>query len=128
MPTEEEIPAAQADLLRRMYEIFNTQDVDEFTRAAFHPDVDWPNVLEGERLHGVEEVLAYWKRQFAVAHPLVRMEGMAAEPGGRIAVRVRLGLRDADGDHWSGPAVEHVYTFRDGKVAHMEVRESEGYA
>ncbi|MGP8299123.1 nuclear transport factor 2 family protein [Streptomyces inhibens] len=127
MPTEE-IPAAQADLLHRMYEIFNAQDVDDLTRAAFHPDVDWPNVLEGKRIHGVDGVLAYWKRQFAVAHPLVRIEGMAAEPDGRIAVHVRQGLRDANGDHWSDGTIDHVYTFRDGKVAHMEVREGAGPA
>ncbi|MEV0370117.1 nuclear transport factor 2 family protein [Streptomyces sp. NPDC050636] len=118
-----EIPAAQADLLRRMYEIFNTQDVDDFTRAVFHPDVDWPNVLEGKRVHGIEAVLAYWRGQFAVVHPLVRMEGMTAEPDGRVAVRVRQGARAADGDHWAEGTVQHVYTFRDGKVARMEVRE-----
>ncbi|UZJ29611.1 nuclear transport factor 2 family protein [Streptomyces endophytica] len=118
----EAVPAGPAKLLRRMYEIFNTQQVDDFTRAAFHPDVDWPNVAEGTRLHGIDAVLAYWKRQFAVAHPLVRMEGMTAEPDGRIAVRVRPGLRDATGDHWSDTLLHHVYAFRDGKVAHMEVR------
>ncbi|MFG2831165.1 nuclear transport factor 2 family protein [Streptomyces sp. NPDC048434] len=121
MPTDE-IPAAQAELLRRMYEIFNTQRVDDFTRVAFHPDVDWPNVREGKRLHGIDDVLAYWKGQFAVAHPLVRIEGMAAEPDGRVAVQVRHGLRDASGDHWSDGTVDHLYTFREGKVAHMEVR------
>ncbi|BDM72254.1 hypothetical protein HEK616_57410 [Streptomyces nigrescens] len=119
----ETVPADRAKLLRRMYEIFDTQQVDDFTRAAFHPDVDWPNVAEGTRLHGIDAVLAYWKRQFAVAHPLVRMEGMAAEPDGRIPVRVRTGLRDATGDHWSDTLLRHVYAFRDGKVAHMEVRQ-----
>lgn len=125
MPTEDArttVPAAEAKLLRRMYEMFNTQRVEDLTRTAFHPDVDWPNVAEGTRLHGIDAVLAYWKRQFAVAHPLVRMEGMALEPDGRIAVHVRPGLRDATGDHWSDTTVHHVYAFRDGKVAHMEVR------
>ncbi|WP_078866223.1 nuclear transport factor 2 family protein [Streptomyces sp. NRRL S-1448] len=117
------VPAAEAKLLRRMYELFNTQQVDDLTRIAFHPDVDWPNVAEGTRLHGIDAVLAYWRRQFAVAHPLVRMEGLAAEPDGRIAVRVRPGLRDATGDHWSDITLHHVYAFRDGKVAHMEVRQ-----
>lgn len=122
-PDREAVPAHRAKLLRRMYEIFNTQQVDDFTRAAFHADVDWPNVAEGTRLHGIDAVLAYWKRQFAVAHPLVRMEGMAVEPDGRIAVRVRTGLRDATGDHWSDTTLHHVYAFRDDKVAHMEVRQ-----
>ncbi|UQA93126.1 nuclear transport factor 2 family protein [Streptomyces halobius] len=118
-----EIPAAQADLLHRMCEIFTTQKVEKFTRAFFHPDVDWPNVAEGTRLHGIEAVLAYWRGQFAELHPLVRMEGMTAEPDGRIAVRVRLGARGADGDHRAEGTVHHVYPFRDGKVVHMEVRE-----
>ncbi|GAB7031034.1 hypothetical protein AB0G35_34970 [Streptomyces sp. NPDC021749] len=48
---------------------------------------------------------------------------MTAEPDGRIAVRVHPGLRDTTGDHWSDTTVHHAYAFRDGKVAHMDVRQ-----
>ncbi|MEU9118057.1 nuclear transport factor 2 family protein [Streptomyces sp. NPDC048483] len=126
-PTTPGIPAAQADLLRRCYEIFDTQDVEAFTRAHFHPDVEWPNVAEGTRLHGIDAVLAYWRAQFAVGHPLVRLEGMTRDPDGRIRAQVRPGAQDVNGDdRWAERTVQHLYTFHDGKVARREVREGEG--
>ncbi|MHC3475095.1 nuclear transport factor 2 family protein [Streptomyces sp. 7R007] len=117
------VPAARAALLRRMYEVFSTDDRDAFVRHCLAPDVDWPNVLEGTRLHGRDEVRAYWARQFAVGHPLVRLEGLRLDGDGEaVVVTVRQGMRDAAGDHWAG-LVEHVYRFgEDGLVARMDVR------
>ncbi|MET7760709.1 nuclear transport factor 2 family protein [Streptomyces sp. NPDC005393] len=116
------VPAEAADLLRRMYDVFNTQDVDAMMAEALHPEVDWPNVADNTRLHGHAAVQAYWQAQFDARHPLVSLEGLALGPDGRVVATVRGGLRDADGDHWAEEPVEHVYTFRDGLITHMEVR------
>src|SRR2546423_6310406 len=51
------------NLLRRTYAAFNARDVDAALANA-HVDVDWPNVIEGIRIHGHDEVRAYWARQF----------------------------------------------------------------
>ena len=61
----EGVPAAPEVLLRRMYEVFSTDERDAFVRLRLAPDVDWPDVLDGVHLHGREEVRAYWARQFA---------------------------------------------------------------
>jgi hypothetical protein len=116
------VPPELASLLRRMYEVFNTQDVDATMAEALHPDVDWPNLLDHTRARGHAEVRAYWQRQFEVMHPLVALEGMALDADGRVVAQVRTGLRDADGDHWADEVVEHVYTFRDCLVTRMDVR------
>lgn len=116
------VPPESAALLRRMYEVFNTQDVDAVMAEALHPDVDWPNMLDGVRIHGRAQVRAYWQRQFDTTHPLVLLEGLSRGPDGRIVAAVRLGTRDAEGDHWQEGTVEHVYTFREGLITHMEVR------
>ncbi|MEU0942749.1 nuclear transport factor 2 family protein [Streptomyces canus] len=121
----EGVPAAREALLRRMYEVFATDERDAFVPHCLAADVDWPNMLDGGRLHGHEAVRAYWARQFAAGHPLVRLEGL--RPGGSaeaVVVTVRLGTRDASGaERWSEETVEHVYGFgEDGLVTRMDVR------
>jgi hypothetical protein len=122
--TAEGAPAAREALLRRMYEVFATDERDTFLPRCLAPDVDWPNMLDGGRLHGREAVRAYWARQFATGTPLVRLEGL--RPGGSAEVTVatvRLGVREPSGERWAGETVEHMYWFgSDGLVGRMEVR------
>jgi hypothetical protein len=107
-----------------MYEVFSTDEREAFTDRCLAPDVDWPNVLDGVRLHGREAVRAYWARQFAAGHPLVRLEGLRPDDDGEsVVVTARPGLRDASGDRWAQETVEHVFPFGgDGLVARMDVR------
>jgi SnoaL-like domain len=118
------VPAARAALLRRMYEVFTTDDRDAFVPHCLSEDVDWPNVLDGVRLHGHEEVRAYWARQFASGHPLVRLEGLRPdEDGEAVVATVRPGRRTENGDQWAAETVEHVYRFdAEGLVNRMDVR------
>lgn len=124
----EGVPAAQEALLRRMYEVFATDERDAFVPRCLAPEVDWPNMLDGGRLHGHAAVRAYWARQFAAGHPLVRLEGLRSDGlAGAVVVTVRLGVRDASGERWAGETVEHVYRFgEDGLVVRMDVREGSG--
>ncbi|MFE7269250.1 hypothetical protein [Streptomyces sp. NPDC057623] len=82
------------------------------------------NVLDGVRLHGREAVRAYWARQFAAGHPLVRLEDLRPDTDGEAVVAtVRPGMRDASGDLWAEETVEHVYRFDgDGLVTRMDVQ------
>lgn len=120
----EGVPAAQEAVLRRMYEVFSTDERDAFVPLCLASDVDWPNVLDGVRLHGREEVRAYWARQFAAGHPLVRLEGMRLDGESKgVVATVRPGTRDTSGDRWAEGTVEHVYRFGgDGLVTRMDVR------
>jgi hypothetical protein len=133
---QQEVPAQQAALLRRMYEVFSTDEREAVMAVALAPDVDWPNVLDGVRLHGHEQVRAYWARQFAAGTPLVRLEGLrldeeeqpgtqaSSEGPRRVVATVRVGMRDETGDHWADAPVEHVYSFgADGLVSRMDVRQ-----
>jgi hypothetical protein len=119
-----EVPAAQESLLRKMYEVFSTDERDAFVPYCLAPDVDWPNVADEVRLRGHAEVRAYWAAQFETMHPLVRLEGLRLdEDGRRVIATVRPGLRDHAGDHWAEEPVEHVYRFgADGLVSRMDVR------
>jgi hypothetical protein len=110
-------------LLRRAYEAFNARDI-EGALAVMHQDVDWPNGMEGGREVGQEAVRAYWTRQFGLIDSHVEPVGFEAYEDGRVVVDVRQVVRALDGELLSDGLVQHVYTFRDGLVTHMEIREA----
>jgi hypothetical protein len=109
-------------LLSRTYAAFNARDVDAVL-ATMHPDVDWPNAWEGGRVRGHEEVRDYWTRQFDAIDPHVEPEGFTTDPDGRVVVDVHQVVRDREGNLLGDNRVQHVYSFRDGLVERMDVRE-----
>jgi hypothetical protein len=88
-----------------------------------HPDVDWPNGMEGGREHGHAAVRRYWTRQFEMIDSHVEPGAMTPDGVDRVTVDVHAVVRDLDGNLLSDGDVQHVYTFRDELVAHMEIRE-----
>lgn len=47
---------------------------------------------------------------------------LATEPDGRIAVALHEAVRDLAGSGLVDVHIEHVYTVRDGRVSHLEIR------
>lgn len=116
-----EVAPSDADLLRRVYQAFNRREF-ETVLNAMHSDVDWPNALEHTRLHGRDAVRKYWNHQLESVDPKVELQGLTAESDGRIAVEVHQVVHDKAGKLVVDHMVEHVYTIRDGLIAHMEIR------
>lgn len=112
----------EEQLLRRAYEAFNARDIDG-ALALMHPDVDWPNGMTGGREVGHDAVKAYWTWQFGEIDSRVEPVGFETDAEGRVVVDVHQVVRDLDGEVLSDGLVQHVYTFRDGLVTHMEIRE-----
>jgi ketosteroid isomerase-like protein len=110
-----------AELVRRAYAAFNRRDVDAVL-ATLHPDVEWPNVIDGVRLRGHDQVRDYWSRQFATTDPRVEPVRITPEADGRVVVDVHQVVRTLDGRLLDERDVRHVYTLRDGLVVRMEVR------
>jgi ketosteroid isomerase-like protein len=111
-------------LLRRAYAAFNARDI-EGALALMHPEVDWPNGMEGGRERGHDAVRAYWTRQFEMIDSNVEPMGFERDDDGRIAVDVHQVVRDLEGTVLSDGRVRHVYTFRDSLVSHMEIQEAD---
>lgn len=111
------------DLLRRAYAAFNARDIDA-ALDLMHPDVDWPNVIDGTRIHGHAAVRDYWERQFASIDVHVEPQSFSLAPDGSVVAEVHQLVRDRTGVVTADRRVQHVYRFRDGLVAHMEVRPS----
>ena len=106
--------------LRRMYEHFNAREL-QLASDFMHADVDWPNALEGTRLHHLSEVLDYWRAQFAEFDPRVYPVEFAELPDGRLRVLVNQEIYDREGNLTSQGQVFHDYTFRDGLVVRMDI-------
>lgn len=109
--------------LESMYAAFNARDIDAVL-AAMTDDVDWPNAWEGGRLHGKEAVRSYWTRQWAEIDPRVEPVSFSRRPSGAVAVDVQQVVRTPDGVLVNESLVVHVYSFRGGLVAHMDVEEA----
>jgi hypothetical protein len=110
-------------LLRRAYEAFNARDI-EGSLATMHLDVDWPNGMEGGRLHGHKEVRDYWQRQFTSIDSHVDPQRIERAPDGRIVVTVRQVVRDRAGNIASDEPIEHHYLIAEGLVKRMDIYKS----
>jgi ketosteroid isomerase-like protein len=113
--------AREVDLLRHVYQAFNRREFESVLQMM-HADVDWPNALEGTRLHGPDAVREYWRRQLETLDPTVEPQGFTAEADGRIAALIHQVVRDKSGKLLVDQMVEHVYKIRDGLIASMEIR------
>ena len=116
------IDSARTELLKRAYAAFNARDLDG-ALATMHPDVVWPNGMEGGVVHGHDGVRAYWTRQWGMINPHVDPVSFTADESGRIAVNVHQVVRDLSGNVLLDRMVEHVYTLKDGLIQSMDIRE-----
>ena len=110
---------ANHDLLTTMYRAFNARNLDEIL-PVLHPEVDWPNGMEGGRVFGREGVREYWTRQWKMIDPHVEPVGFE-DVDGRTAVNVHQTVRDLSGNVLADQMVRHVYEIRDGLVVSMEI-------
>jgi len=119
---DQPISAAVRELLRRAYAAFNARDI-EAVLSMMHPDVAWPNAMEGGYVYGHDGVREYWMHQWGLIDPLVEPRAFDTEPDGRIVVEVHQRVLDRDGATLSDGRVQHIYSIRDGLVRHMEIRD-----
>ncbi len=112
----------QEQLLRRAYEAFNARDIDS-ALATMHADVDWPNGMDGGRLHGHGEVGEYWRRQFDLIDSRVEPQHIEQRPDGQVVVTVRQVVRDRAGKVISEDTVEHWYVINEGLIERMAIHD-----
>lgn len=108
------------DLLEMAYRLFNVRDIDAIL-LLMQPDVDWPNGMEGGRVHGREGVREYWTRQWKMVDPHVAPVSFTLLADGRVDVEVQQVVRDLTGQELLNQRIEHVYTIEDGLIRKMEI-------
>jgi hypothetical protein len=112
------------ELLIAAYAAFNARNIAA-ALATMHPDVDWPNGMEGGRVLGHAGVHDYWKRQWAMIDPRVEPKEFARDEAGRTVVDVHQVIRNLKGTILSDQMVQHVYTIREGLIERMDIRKTE---
>jgi hypothetical protein len=115
------VRVARLEPLTTAYEAFNARDIER-ALAAMHPDVEWPNGMEGGWVHGREAVRAYWTRQWTMIDPRVEPRRFVTDPEGRVVVDVHQVVRDLHGTVVTDHMVRHVYDLEDGLIRRMEIR------
>jgi ketosteroid isomerase-like protein len=121
---EEDAPMPTGrELLTSAYDAFNARNIDAVL-ATMHPDVEWPNGMEGGYVHGHREVREYWTRQWRAIDPHVEPRGFAAAADGRIVVTVHQVVRDSTGEVVTDQMIQHVYRIESGLIRSMEIRKS----
>jgi ketosteroid isomerase-like protein len=110
-----------SDLFTATYRAFNARDIDAVL-AVMAPDVDWPNGMDGSRMHGHQAVREYWTRQWSVIDPTVEPIRLTVDGDGRTVVDVHQVVRNVSGAIVADQVVQHVYELRDGLITRMEIR------
>jgi ketosteroid isomerase-like protein len=108
------------ELLNTAYREFNARHIDSVL-ALMHPDVVWPNGMEGGYVYGHDGVREYWTRQWGVIDPHVEPLRMEKDEGQRTVVHVHQVVRDLNGKLLIDTAVRHAYTIRQGLIERMEI-------
>jgi hypothetical protein len=112
------------ELLAATYKAFNTRDIDAVL-ATLHPDVDWPNGMEGGRVHGRGNVREYWTRQWAMLDPHVEPTRIEDDENGRTVVDVHQVVRDLNGNILLDQMVQHLYSIENGLIERMDIQKPE---
>ena len=103
------------------YAAFNARDIDA-ALTTMHPNVDWPNGMEGGYVHGHDEVRRYWTRQWGLVDPHVEPQRFVCDDTGRVVVDVKQVVRDLAGAVLVDTVVYHAYLIEDGLIRTMEIR------
>lgn len=106
------------------YEAFNARDIDT-ALSLMHPDVEWPNGMEGGTVHGREAVREYWTRQWAMINPVVEPVDFDKADNGTVNVTVHQVVKDMAGNLLHDRTIHHVYAFKDGLINTMEIKDNE---
>jgi hypothetical protein len=110
------------EAMKAMYKAFNDRDIDAVL-SLMHPDVDWPNGMEGGRVHGHRGVRAYWRRQWSMINPKVYPLHVSEDDLGRMVVRVHQLVRNLAGVIVLDQMVRHAYVIENGLIKSMEILE-----
>jgi hypothetical protein len=110
------------NVIKEVYRAFNAREMDA-ALATMQPNVEWPNGMEGGTVDGRDGVCDYWTRQWGMINPHVDPVKIRADGHGRIVVEVDQVVRDLGGKVLLDRIVEHVYSFEDGLIRSMEIRD-----
>jgi ketosteroid isomerase-like protein len=114
--------AVQADhrkLLLRAYAAYNSQDIEALV-ALVSDDVNWPDDDAG-RLHGKDEVRAYWTELWARTRTHDEPVAFSERNDGRTAVQISQVVRSPNGSAISKGQFLHLHRLEGDRIARMDI-------
>lgn len=111
----------ERDLLTEAYGAFNARDLER-ALATMHPEVEWPNGMEGGYVHGRDGVRDYWTRQWRLIDPHVEPRRFAIDERAHVVVDVHQVVRDRSGTVVTDQMVQHVFVIEADLIKRMEIR------
>ena len=108
-------------MLAAAYAAFNAREIDRVL-GLMHPDVEWPNGMEGGYVHGREGVRAYWTGQWGLVDPHVDPILFELDDRGWIVLDVHQVVRDLSGVVLVDQMIRHAYEVEAGLIRRMEIR------
>jgi len=106
------------------YRAFNARDIDA-ALVLMHPNVDWPNGMEGGRVIGHDAIREYWTRQWKIVSPHVDPTAMEDDAKKRTVVSVHQVVKDMSGNIFFDQTIRHIYTLREGLIVRMDIMDIE---
>ena len=113
---------SEEHLIAKAYKTFNSRDID-IALSLMHPDVAWPNGMEGGTVQGREAVREYWTGQWTMIDPTVKPLSYHELDNGTLHVTVHQLVKDMKGNLLLERTIHHVYTFKDGLIITMEIND-----
>jgi ketosteroid isomerase-like protein len=113
------VQADHRELLLQAYAAYNRQDVEALV-ALISDDVEWPDDDAG-RLHGKDEVQAYWTEQWARTRTHDEPVGFSERNDGRTAVHISQVVRSLDGPVISKGQFLHRHRIKGGRIVRMDI-------
>ena len=108
------------EILLGAYREFNARELDA-ALARMHPDVMWPNGMEGGFVYGRDGVRDYWTRQWKTVDPNVEPLDIREDEAGRWMVEVHQVVRDLAGNLLLDKVVRHAYRIENGLIVRMDI-------
>ncbi len=106
------------ELLLQAYAAYNRQDLEALV-ALVSDDVNWPD--GGGRLHGKDEVRAYWTEQWTRTRTHDEPSTFSRRDDGRIAVHISQVVRSPNGSVISTGHFLHLHRLEGDRIARMDI-------
>ena len=110
------------ELLDAAYHAYNAREM-EAALKTMHPEVEWPNTMEGGYVSGHEGIRAYWSKQWNLVDSHVEAVHSEIDSNGRIVLDVHQVVYDLQGKLLEDVMVKHIYQFQDGLIRRMNMGE-----
>ncbi|NBB16228.1 hypothetical protein GVN21_12750 [Caulobacter sp. SLTY] len=110
---------ARKALLTRFYKALDQRDVEGIV-ATLHPDVDFPDQIDGGRRRGVAALRDYWTNAFTMIHAISTPSAFKALGDSAMLATVHHHVSSLAGKLWYEGTVQYRFEFRDGLIVRMD--------